>query len=410
PEAFAPGAFPIFAEKGYGSHLFDVDGQEYIDYLMALGPITLGYCYPSVDRAVVEQLQKGMILSLPHALEVEAARLLQRLIPCAEMVRFFKTGAEATAAAVRVARAFTGREKILSCGYHGWHDIWSAELPTPGSNGIPESQRGGVITFAYNDFFSPSSLENVLKRHAGETAAIIMTANDYWETETDGYLEWVRRMADDYGVLLVFDEIVTGFRMAAGGAQDYFKVIPDMACFAKGMANGMPISALVGKRNVLSGMKDLLISTTYGGEILSLAALTATCREYQEKPVIEHLWQYGTRLMLQLNNLAEENGIKCKFLGYSPMTGFKFFYEDERLNIDLMTFFLQENARRGVLIRRGGPIYISYSHSEEDLAKTLAVNAEVFSELAQVLKEGNLSERLIIRDCILNSGPAGIKR
>lgn len=386
PGCFVPGAFPIYIEKAKGSHIWDVDGNEYLDYIMALGPISLGYGYPAVDSAIKEQLKKGIIFPLMHPLEIEAAEVIIDTVPAAEMVRFFKTGAEATAAAVRVARAYTGKEKIVSFGYHGWHDVWSAGQALPLGKGVPKGLRNLIIPFTYNDFSSPDSLKNKLEENRGEVAAIVMTPNDYWAKAQDGYLEWVKELADAHNTLLIFDEIVTGFRMANGGAQEYFKVVPDLACFAKGMANGMPIATLVGRKKFLSGMKDLLISTTYGGETLSLAALVATGKEYKEKPVIEHLWHYGTRLMESLNRLAEENKVACKFLGYPPLMGFKFLYPDEKFNLDLMTFFLQENAKRGILFRRGGPIYICYSHNEEDLEKTLSVNKEVFFLISRALK------------------------
>jgi len=401
--AFAPGAFPIFAVSGKGSHVFDADGREYIDYIMALGPINLGYCYPAVDQAIIRQLESGIIFNLPHPLEVEAAEALIDLIPGADMVRFFKTGAEAVSAAVRVARAYTGKEKILSWGYHGWHDMWAALLSQPWGSGVPQDQRSQVIPFTYNDFSSPQSLKNKLEENKEDVAAIVMTPNNYWEKAEDGYLEYVREMADAYGVILVFDEIVTGFRMANGGAQEYFNVIPDLACYAKGIANGMPVSALTGKREIMHGMENLSISTTYGGETLSLAALTATCKEYRTKPVVAHMWRYGTKLMEELNNQAQKYNINCRFSGYPPLTAFKFTYKEGRLNADLMTYFLQENAENGILYRRGGPVYISYSHNGKDLEETLSVSDKVFHSMARALEKGELPERIKATDKTVES-------
>jgi len=392
--AFAPGAFPMFTVSGKGSHIFDADGREYIDYIMALGPINLGYCYPAVDQAIARQLKSGIIFNLSHPLEIEAAEALIEMIPGADMVRFFKTGAEAVSAAVRVARAYTGREKILSWGYHGWHDMWCAQLPQPLNKGVPQDQRDLIIPFSYNDFTSSQSLKSKLEENKGAVAAIVMTPNNYWEKAKEGYLEYVREMANAYEAILVFDEIVTGFRMANGGAQEYFNVIPDLACYAKGIANGMPISVLTGKREIMQGMEELSISTTYGGETLSLAALTAACEEYRTKPVVAHMWSYGARLMEGLNKQAENYNIKCCFIGYPPLTAFNFTYEEARLNADLMTYFLQDNAENGILYRRGGPIYISYSHNERDLEQTLAVSDKVFFNIAQALEKGDLSARI----------------
>lgn len=240
PENFAPGAFPIYIERGKGSHVWDVDGNEYIDYLMALGPITLGYSYPAIDEAVKEQLGKGIIFGLMHPLEIEVSQVLIETIPSAEMVRFFKTGAESTSAAVRIARAYTGKEKVLHCGYHGWHDNWAAERESFLSLGVPKVLKGYVRSFIFNDFTSEASLEKVLKRNKDEAACIIMETIIQGQRPEDGYLKWVRELADQYKVVLIFDEIITGFRMALGGAQEYFGVIPDLTCLAKGVANGLP--------------------------------------------------------------------------------------------------------------------------------------------------------------------------
>jgi len=395
PENFAFGAFPIFLEKGKGSHVWDVDGNEYIDYIMSLGPITLGYCYPVINEAVKAQLEEGSIFSLPHRLEIEAAEAIIDCVPCAEMVRFFKTGAEATAAAVRVARAFTGKEKIASYGYHGWLDVWTAEhIGHPRARGVPSVLKDYIISFNYNDFESENSIESVLKKHKDEIACIVMSPISYWSPPKDGYLKWVRELADEHEVVLVFDEIVTGFRLSLGGAQEYFGVIPDLACFAKGISNGLPISALAGKKEIMQIMEDLTVSSTYGGDTLSLAAVTAAIKECKEKSVPEYLWRQGRKLMEGLNKKARDVGVNVEWVGFAPISMYQFSYENASLSSDMTVLFLQECAKRGVLFRKEGPVYISFSHTNEDIERTIDVCGEALEFLRDAYEKGEVRSRL----------------
>ena len=241
PQGFAHGAFPIYLERGEGCRVWDVDGNEYIDYIMALGPINLGYAYSRVNAAIKEQVDKASIVSLLHPLEVELVEEIISAVPCAEMVRFMKSGAEATSACVRVARAYTGREKILHCGYHGWHDTFVA---ASNSKGVPKVLQGLIRSFGYNNL---DGLAKILKEEGDQIACIIIEAR---MPPVEGFLEGVRELADLYGIVLIFDEIVTGFRLALGGAQEYHKVTPDLAAFAKSMSNGLPLAAFVGKREI----------------------------------------------------------------------------------------------------------------------------------------------------------------
>ena len=249
PEAFAPGAFPDFIERGRGSHVWDVDGNEYIDFVMACGPVTLGYCYPAVDQAIQEQLGRGIIFSRPTALEGEVAEALADIVPCAEMTRFFKGGAEANSGALRLARAYTGRSKVASCGYRGWHDQW-AVAHTP--RGIPAELAGLILEFRYNDL---DSLQRLLEANPGQVAAVIFDAVS-GDLPEAGFLAGVQALAQRHGALLIFDEIVTGFRLAPGGAQEYYGVTPDLAVFAKGIANGMPLSAVCGRRDIMQAPRS----------------------------------------------------------------------------------------------------------------------------------------------------------
>lgn len=386
PAAFALGTYPIYAASARGSHVTDIDGNTYIDLVSALGPISLGYCEPRVDAAIRAQLDRGIIYGLLSPLEVEVARLLAELVPCAEQVRFFKGGGEATAAAARVARRFTGREVILNCGYRGWPDIWSV---TTGDPGVPQALAGSIDTFAFNDL---EDLERLFVRHKGRVAAVsvdIATTPPH-----EGYLRDLRDLAHEQGALLIFDEIVTGFRLANGGAQEYFGVTPDLACFAKGLANGMPLGAVVGRAEVMASFVDAAISITYGGEALSLAAAAATLTIYRDEPVIATLWARGRALRAGLERAATAVGVPFETQGYDPMTGMHFPGLDPATDQQAWTFLLQELAARGVLLRRRGLNFVSYSHTEEDIAQVVAAAEAVFAELAPLLGTPDLAGRL----------------
>jgi glutamate-1-semialdehyde aminotransferase len=390
PSAFAYGAYPIYAASARGGRVTDIDGNEYIDFVSALGPVSLGYCHPAVDQAIRDQLGRGIIYGLLSPLEVEVARLLRELIPCAERARFFKGGGEATAAAARVARRFTGKEVVLNSGYRGWPDVWSA---ANNDGGIPAALEASIATFAFNDL---EGLERLIMRHKGEIAAIFL---DIAVTPPEpGFLVAVRDLAHEQGALLVFDEIVTGFRLANGGAQEYFGVTPDLACFAKGMANGMPLAAVVGREEIMASFADAAISLTYGGEALSLAAAKATLETYQREPVVATLWSRGRRLRDGLTVAAGAAGLPFAVTGYDPMTAMAFDGLDAETGQQVWSFVLQEMAARGVLLRRGGLNFVTYSHTETEIDKAVAAAHTVFADLAPILGTPEMSRRLRVRD------------
>src|SRR5262249_48352539 len=263
PGQFVRGVAPKYLQRGLGSRVWDVDGNEYLDWSMAVGPLSLGYAYPAVDDAIRRQLQDGITFSLMHPLEVDVAQLVGALVPGADSVRFSKTGADVTSAAVRLARAFTGREKVLCCGYHGWHDWYVAV--TDRDRGIPAAVAARTYTIPYNDL--PAAREAL----DGDTACVILEPVTF-EPPKPGYLAGLREACEEAGALLVFDEMWTGFRLALGGAQEHFGVRADLACFSKAVANGMPLSLLTGRADVMSLLeRDVFFFTTFGGEALSLA-------------------------------------------------------------------------------------------------------------------------------------------
>jgi glutamate-1-semialdehyde 2,1-aminomutase len=382
PSQYAPGAFPVYFTKGKGSKIWDADGNKYTDYILALGPVTLGYCYEPVDSAIREELKNGIIYSLLNELEIRAAEKLIQAIPWAEMVRFFKTGAEATSAAVRVARAYTGRDLILSCAYHGWHDNFTGKSP-----GVPGAVSGLKLEFNYNDI---EQLENILKKYKGKIACIIMEPLSYSEPEKNCFLKNVRKLAEKHGVILILDEIVTGFRLAVGGGPEYFNVIPDMACYAKGMANGMPVAAVTGRKEIMRTMKDLFITSTYGGETLSLAALVASVDVYMKKDVIGHMWKMGRKLMDGLNKAAKSLDISARWAGYDSMSSFTFDYDDKEYSMALMIEFIRECAARGVLFRKGGLNYITYTHTDKDLETSIKAGYESLSVIKDTMRRGRI--------------------
>lgn len=388
PKQWAFGTAPNYLQRGEGSHVWDVDGNEYIDYGMALGPIILGYNYPRVNEAIVSQLYQASILSLNHPIEVELAELLVKLIPCAEMVRFGKNGSDATSAAVRLARAYTGRDVILCSGYHGWQDWYIGT--TSRARGVPHAVRDLTVQFPYNDI---DYLNGLFEKYSGSVAAVIMEPSNF-EPPQPGYLEKVKALTHQHGALLIFDEVLTGFRMALGGAQEYFGVIPDLAIFAKAMANGMPISALVGKADIMQLFSEVFYSFTFASEMLSMAAAIATIHELQDKAVLPEIWKRGGELKKGCLELIEEFGLEgtVSCTGYDVWLRFAFTGKDPRESQALETLFRQEVTKRGVLMRTS--TFVCYSHSSQDIRKTLEAYGEALAFMSQTLKQGTVEQSL----------------
>jgi glutamate-1-semialdehyde 2,1-aminomutase/spore coat polysaccharide biosynthesis protein SpsF len=382
------GAAPVFLKSGKGSHVWDIDGNEYIDYPMALGAIILGHSYPAVNKAIMRQLEDGISYSLPHYLEVELSELLVNIIPCAEMVRFGKNGSDATAGAVRAARAYMGRDKIACCGYHGWQD-WYIGTTTRNA-GVPGAVRGLTLTFNYNDL---NSLEKVFDENQDQIAAVIMEPVGVVEP-VDNFLQQVKDLAHKNGALLIFDEVVTGFRMSLGGGQQYFDVIPDLACIGKAMANGMPISCVVGKKEIMRIFDEVFFSFTFGGECLSLAAALATINIMVREDVLKKIWSNGRKLQEGYNNIAKKlnlDGI-TQCVGLPPHTVITYSNLGAIDPLLIRTLFQQEAIKRGILAI--GVHNICYSHSEEDIKKTLAAYDETLQVIKEALNDGDIGRFL----------------
>ncbi len=378
---YVRGIAPMYLQRGKGSHVWDVDGNEYLDYSMAVGPLSLGYCNEEVDQAIVDQLRSGIVFSMPHPLEVEVAELIQSCVPNAEMVRFSKTGADVTTAAVRVARAVTGRSTVLCCGYHGWHD-WSIAT-TDRNAGIPPEVRELSYTFEYN------KLDTLYAALDGDVAAVIIEPVVYQEPERQ-FLQRLREHCTRNGTILIFDEMWTGFRLALGGAQQYYDVDADLICFSKAIANGMPLSVLCGKREYMRVLDhEVFFFTTFGGEALSLAAAKATIEFMKQNNVSLALESRGRLLKEGVNAILDQldiNYIRC--IGPACRTTLKY----EQADLLMKTYIQQEFIRRGVLWN--GSHTLSYAHSLEDIDYTLAAYHQIFTKLRQAVLKGSVHEEL----------------
>jgi glutamate-1-semialdehyde-2,1-aminomutase len=384
PYNFVPGEYPIFIVSGKGGRITDVDGNEYIDLLCSYGPIILGHREEEVDNAVIEQIrQKGFCFNLTQPLQNQLAARLRELIPCAEMSIFVKTGSDATTAAIRIARGHTGRLKILRCGYHGWHD-WCVEV----KGGIPEKLWEDVYEFHYNDL---DSLEKLLKEHKGNVAAIIVTPVGHplahpVEAPRPGFLGGVRELATAHGAVLIFDEIRTGFRVSLGGAQARYGVTPDLATFGKAMANGYPISTVVGRREVMSAVESkVFISSTFFPNSLEMVAALKTIEILEREQVLDQLWARGQKLLDRLGQVVAASGVPCRLSGIPPMPFITFDEDPQKKYRELRTRFYTEVIRRGVFLQPYHHGYICYRHTDEELDTVVGVVEEALAEVRKML-------------------------
>lgn len=379
---FPHGISPYFAERAKGSRVWDADGNEYIDLINALCSVTLGHCDEDVSAAVEAQLRRGTIFSLSSELEIQVAEKIVELVPCAEKVRFGKNGSDATSGAIRIARAFTGRERVAVCGYHGWQDWYIGS--TARHRGVPKAVRELTHTWMYND---ATSLEKLLKEHPGEFAAVIMEPMNVAYPKA-GFLEEVQQLTRKHGALLVFDETITGFRYAIGGAQQLFGITPDLATFGKGLANGYPVSAVAGRADVMKLMEEVFFSFTFGGETLSLAAALATMDKLQREPVIATMKATGERLLRDTQSAIDRHGLADVFtLSGHPTWSFLQFKDARGATMwEIKTLFMQEMLKRGVLTY--GTHNISYAHTANDLDKLASAYDETFAVIERGLASG----------------------
>jgi glutamate-1-semialdehyde aminotransferase len=374
------GVFPRFAVRAQGCEITDESGRTFIDWANAWGPVLLGYRHPAVEAAIRDQLEAGPTMSLMHPVELEVARALTEMVPCAEQVAFGKNGSDVTTAAVRLARAATGRDVIVHCGFHGFHDWYTCTYRN--TVGTPHVLRPLIEPFPYDNL---DELAAVLDRHAGQVAAVVMEPVNMLIPQP-GYLEGVRELADRHGALLIFDEMVTAFRVANGGAQEMFGVTPDIACLGKAMANGMPLAAVVGKARFMRHLPHVAYGMTFRGETLSLAAANATLAVLRDEPVVAHLADTGSRVRAEFDGMCSERGIEGRLSGpdarltvvFDPQAG----VHADRLT----TLFIQECAVHGVLTT--GTLLPSYAIDDEALERTVAAIGQALDSVAGLIAGG----------------------
>jgi len=399
PVRAAKGVSPVYASRAKGCRIWDIDGNEYVDWMSAVGPIILGYADDVVDGAVKEQIDRGTIYSLVDEKSVELAEELVRLIPSAEMVRYAKGGGEACAVAVRIARGVTGRDTVLFCGYHGWHDWYLAAnlgaerlnehlLPGIEPIGVPAALEGTSIPFKYGDL---NLLEELLKAHDNEVACIIMEPMRT-ELPPPGFLEGVRELADRHGVLLIFDEVSCGFRVGLGGVQELTGVTPDLSVFAKAISNGYPMGAVVGRREVMEPASRMFISSAYWDDNIGIVAALTTLRELERRRAPEQFARMGADFKERINRIAADTGVPAQCVGVDYHPGIRFDVEDAQTAKKVVTLFIQENARRGLILSTG--FFFNCAHDEEALEYTEKVVGESFAIIADGLKNDRLDELL----------------
>ena len=378
--------------------VWDVDGNEYIDWASGIGAIILGYADPVVDDAVCKQIRTGTVYSINHELEIELAEELVNLIPCAEMVRYAKGGGEACAMAVRIARGVTGRDKILFCGYHGWHDWYLAANLSADANlnahlfpgiepiGVPRSLAGTAIGFPYGDV---NALGALLDAHRGKVAAVMLEPLRS-EMPPAGYLEGVIKVAHQHDAIVIFDEVSTGFRPAAGGVQQLLGVTPDMAVFAKSISNGYPMGAVVGKRDVMRPAAQMFISSTYWSDTIGLRAALTTLREIRRRDVPAYLVRLGTELKTRLTAVAKEVGLPVRVVGVNWHPHVSFDVEDEATKAKMAAIYMQEMAKRGC---HGYPaFYLNAAQGPAEVEQTVGAARETFALIEQGRSTGRLDD------------------
>jgi glutamate-1-semialdehyde aminotransferase/spore coat polysaccharide biosynthesis protein SpsF (cytidylyltransferase family) len=385
---FPPNASPLFVTHGDGGRVFDIDGNDYVDLVSALMPNVLGYRDPDVDLAIRNQLSRGISFSLPTLLETELAERLVKHIPCAEMVRFAKNGTDATSAAIRLSRAWTKRDRVISLGYHGWQDWYIGA--TTRNLGVPKAVSALSHLAPYGDL---AAVDALLSKHAGEFAAVILEPMNTAEPPTT-YLADLKDLVHRHRALLIFDEIITGFRWSLGGAQARYGVTPDLACFGKAMGNGMPISAIVGRADIMHLMEDIFFSATFGGEALSLAASIATIDKLERHNVTDRLWQVGGELMCAVREKIAAVGLDnaIKIVGAAPWAILTFQDDRAASKEAIKTLFLREMIASGVLINASHNI--CFAHTPAEISRVLRAYDHALGVLASALKRGDTEYRL----------------
>lgn len=385
---YPQGASPFFIEKGEGAYCWDIDGNKYLDMVNALAAITLGYQDQDVDSAVIDQIHKGSIFSLPGKAETYLAEQLIELIPSAEMARFGKNASDATSAAVRIARAATSRDKVAVCGYHGWHDWYISS--TSKNLGVPKTVGNLTNSFIYNDI---NSLFTLFSNDPTGYAAVIMEPMNV-EFPKGEFLNEVKDLCEKFGVLLIFDETVTGFRIHNQGAQGLFGVKPDLSCFGKGMANGYPISAVVGAEKYMKLLDQVFFSFTYGGDLIGISAARSAISKVIKNNTVNHLFDKGSMIMERTNSLIKREGLTdyINISGHEAWSFLNFNIEDEVLLYEVRTLFMQETLSSGLITL--GTHNLSYAHQDKEIDSLLDIYENVLPMIKDSLNKGSAKHLL----------------
>ncbi|MCR5205003.1 MAG: aminotransferase class III-fold pyridoxal phosphate-dependent enzyme [Lachnospiraceae bacterium] len=385
---FSKGFAPSYMDHGEGCYIYDVDGNKFIDFMCALGPITVGYNEPAVNEAVIKQVNKFASGSLQSELEVELAEKICEIIPCAEMVRFVKNGGDATTAAIRLARAYTGRDHVLMSGYHGMQD-WSIGASN-NHKGVPDAVRALTTNFTYNDL---DDLEKKLQEH--KVAAVILEPIQS-SGPKEGYLKRVKELTYKYGAILVFDEVVSGFHYALGGAQEVFGVSPDLVAFGKGMGNGYPISAVAGRKDLLKQIEEgVFVSTTFGGESIAMAASLATLKILEQPGFYEHINKIGTILRSGIQERIDKYELNdvLAVTGMPQHCGVAFDGHGSLSYLDVQSIYSQTILQHGII--QFAIYFLNAHHTEKEAKVYLDATDEAFSLIRKAIDSDSLEGILI---------------
>ena len=409
PEMFSPCLWPAYYEKAKGCELWDLDGRKYIDMsLIGVGSCILGYTDDDVDKMVKKAIDSGTMTTLNCNEEVELAEMLLEIHPWAGKVRYTRTGGEAMAVAIRIARAKTNKDMILFCGYHGWHDWYLSAnladdkaldghlLPRLEPKGVPRSLKGTMIPFNYND---TDTFLALIKKHKSNIAAVVMEPirNHYPEK---GFLETIRQTTEDLGIVLVFDEVTAGWRLNLGGAHLCFSVNPDIAVFAKGMSNGYPMAAIIGISEVMQASQSTFISSTYWTEKIGPVAALATIKKLKEYNVSKHLSNIGKEIQEGWKKLSQKYSLRITVSGIYPLSHFSFDYDN---SLVLKTLFTELMLERGFLATTA--FYSSYAHKNTHVIRYLDATDQAFEFISKTIQKGNSEKHVRGHVC-----HAGFKR
>jgi len=378
PKQFMGETMPLFIDRAKGIKMWDSEGRQYDDYFCACGPIILGYAYDKVNDAAKKAIDDGIIFSMASTIEYKLAQKFIQLIPSLQWVRFLKTGNDVTSAAVRIARAYKGKEKILQYGYHGWSDWYQSATGMRKQQGVPDFNRECSVTFKYNDI---DELEKTIKAD-DNIAGIILTPYDWKNEPSKDYFAKLRELCTNYDIPLIFDEILSGFRMGLGGAQAEFGVEADIVCYAKAISNGFPLSVIGGKKKFgdIWDNDKTMITTTYAGEIVSIAAAIATLDELVEKDVFTHIGSVGKVLHNGIQKIIEKTQLPLYFTGRAGLTRLFAKTGDVQKDYDIQCKISRYYMSQGFFVREHGGVsyYLNYSHKQDDIERLLNVTEAAF--------------------------------